>query len=123
MRDQPFDVPAEGVVRYQYFVVDSGFTEDKWFNVAEVIPSDPSVVHHVSGVCQGPNDRTVPGEGGLFGFSGSLRTGFETDSLPRWHGQTNSRKFENRLSGSYTPNGTKHQDMTKLGLSLVDPTQ
>ncbi|WP_298867389.1 redoxin domain-containing protein, partial [uncultured Gimesia sp.] len=30
MRNKPFVVPKEGVVEYQYFVVDPGFKEDKW---------------------------------------------------------------------------------------------
>src|SRR5262249_8263027 len=38
IRDEPFQVPAEGVVRYQYFMVDPHFTEDKWVHAAEVIP-------------------------------------------------------------------------------------
>ncbi|MCA9007996.1 MAG: redoxin domain-containing protein, partial [Planctomycetaceae bacterium] len=29
MRKQPYQIPAEGVVEYQYFVVDPGFKEDK----------------------------------------------------------------------------------------------
>ena len=35
MADEPFQVPATGVVPYQYFVVDPGFTEDKWVKAAE----------------------------------------------------------------------------------------
>jgi hypothetical protein len=47
MRDRPFVVPAEGTVEYQYFVVDPGFTEDKWVTGAQVIPGSRAVVHHV----------------------------------------------------------------------------
>ncbi|HUG89537.1 MAG TPA: redoxin domain-containing protein, partial [Planctomycetaceae bacterium] len=47
MRDRPFDVPAEGTVRYQYFRVDPGFTEDKWVKMAEVLPGNRAVVHHI----------------------------------------------------------------------------
>ena len=35
MRDEPYAVPADGVVDYQYFVVDPHFTEDKWVQAAE----------------------------------------------------------------------------------------
>ena len=37
--DEPYDVPAEGVVAYQYFKVDPGFTEDKWIQAAEAGPA------------------------------------------------------------------------------------
>ena len=44
---EPFDVPADGVVDYQYFTIPTNFTEDKWITAAEVRPGDRSVVHHV----------------------------------------------------------------------------
>lgn len=44
---QPFTVPAEGVVDYQYVTVPTNFTEDKWVSAAEVRPGDHTVVHHV----------------------------------------------------------------------------
>ncbi|MFK7776917.1 MAG: redoxin domain-containing protein, partial [Gimesia sp.] len=46
MRKKPFVVPKEGVVEYQYFVVDPGFKEDKWITGAQVLPGNRSVVHH-----------------------------------------------------------------------------
>jgi hypothetical protein len=42
-----FKVPAEGKVEYTYFVVPTGFTEDKWIDKVELRPGDRSVVHHV----------------------------------------------------------------------------
>src|SRR5262249_56178735 len=44
---EPYSVPAQGTVPYQYFRVPSGFTEDRWVQAAEARPGDPSVVHHV----------------------------------------------------------------------------
>lgn len=41
-----FDMPASGAVEYQYIVVPTGFTEDKWIQMVEVRPSDRTVVHH-----------------------------------------------------------------------------
>ena len=46
MSDKPFQIPAEGTVEYQYFVVDPGFTEDKWVSAAQLIPGNAAVVHH-----------------------------------------------------------------------------
>ena len=47
MADEAFDVPAEGTVEYKYFAVDPGFTEDKWVKVAECLPDNRGVVHHI----------------------------------------------------------------------------
>jgi hypothetical protein len=44
---QPYDVPASGTVRYQYFTIPTNFTEDKWVRAIEVRPGVQSVVHHV----------------------------------------------------------------------------
>ena len=42
-----YQVPADGVVDYTYFVIPTGFTEDTWVNAAEVRPGNRAVVHHV----------------------------------------------------------------------------
>jgi hypothetical protein len=42
-----FAVPAQGVVEYQYLVIPSGFTEDKWIQRAEIRAGNRSVLHHV----------------------------------------------------------------------------
>ena len=42
-----FHVPASGTIDYQYIVVPTGFTEDKYVQMAEARPGDPSVVHHI----------------------------------------------------------------------------
>ena len=42
-----FPVPASGTVEYTYFVVPSGFTEDKWVQNVEVRAGNSKVVHHI----------------------------------------------------------------------------
>jgi mono/diheme cytochrome c family protein len=42
-----FKIPAEGVIPYQYYKVDPGFTEDTWIQAAEVRPSQRPQVHHI----------------------------------------------------------------------------
>ena len=41
-----FQVPATGVIEYQWIKIPSGFTEDKWVEAVEVRPGNPAVVHH-----------------------------------------------------------------------------
>ncbi len=42
-----FVIPASGVVQYQYFTIDPGFTEDTWIQAAEVRPTQRAQVHHI----------------------------------------------------------------------------
>lgn len=42
-----YRVPASGTIDYTYFVVPTGFTEDKWVERIEVRPGARSVVHHI----------------------------------------------------------------------------
>ena len=44
---EEFAVPADGVVPYKNWIIDTGFTEDKWVQIAEARPGTPSVVHHI----------------------------------------------------------------------------
>jgi len=42
-----YKVPAQGTIEYTYFVVPTGFTEDKWVEKIEVRPGNRAVVHHI----------------------------------------------------------------------------
>jgi hypothetical protein len=41
-----FDLPAQGAVDYQYFIVPTGFREDRWVQAVEARPGNRAVVHH-----------------------------------------------------------------------------
>ncbi len=43
---EAFKVPANAKIDYQYIVIPTGFTEDKWVNMVEARPTDRSIVHH-----------------------------------------------------------------------------
>ena len=45
---EPFEVPADGEDIYRYFVIPTGFTEDKVVTALEFSPGDPKVVHHAN---------------------------------------------------------------------------
>jgi len=53
----PFPMPATGEVEYQYVVIPTGFTEDKWVQEVEVRPSNRAVVHHAVIYIREPGDR------------------------------------------------------------------
>src|SRR5262249_7509439 len=58
---EEFDVPATGIVPYKNWVVETGFTEDRWVRMAEARPGS-APVHHVSVflVKPGEADASLP---------------------------------------------------------------
>lgn len=120
MRAKPYDVPAEGVVRYQYFVGDPGFKEDKWIKAHEVIPGNRAVVHHVLVFAKGPKDRDLPGEGGLHGFLASYVPGLRSEPYPPGMAKRIAAGSQIVFQIHYTPIGSKQQDLTRLGLVFAD---
>ena len=119
MRKKPFDIPADGTVDYQYFVVDPKFKEDKWVSAAEVVPGNRSVVHH-SIVFIRPRDGTdLPGIGWLGAYvPGQTNLEFEP-TRARFVPAGSKLVFQQH----YTPNGTPQQDITKVGLIFADADQ
>jgi hypothetical protein len=55
-----YEVPAEGVVEYQYFEVPTNFTADKWIQAIEIRPGTRRVVHHVLVYAREPGPSTRP---------------------------------------------------------------
>jgi hypothetical protein len=57
-----FSVPASGMVEYQYVIIPTGFTEDKWVQAAEARPTDRSVVHHIIAYVREPGSNYFKGQ-------------------------------------------------------------
>ena len=56
-----YNVPQSGTVDYQYVIIPTGFTEDKYVAMAEARPSDPSVVHHIIAFIREPGNNWLKG--------------------------------------------------------------
>jgi len=52
-----FSVPAAGTIDYQYIVIPSGFTEDKWVQEVEARPGNRQVVHHMIAYIRPPGSH------------------------------------------------------------------
>ncbi|HLY17935.1 MAG TPA: cytochrome c [Bryobacteraceae bacterium] len=52
-----FSVPASGTIDYQYIVIPSGFTEDKWVQELEARPGNRKVVHHIIAFVRPPGSK------------------------------------------------------------------
>ena len=81
MREEPVDVPAEGVIDYYHFVADPGWTEDKWIMAAEAKPGSPQTVHHILVFVQPPD-------------SGGAGGGFRRGEAGRERGEQDARRGE-----------------------------
>lgn len=122
MADKPFDVPAEGEVKYQYFVVDPKFTEDKWIQAAECRAGNTTVVHHIIVAIRSPAGRATATNESL---DSEWLTASAPGSLPLQL-PTGLAKFI--PAGSkiifqmhYTPNGKAQQDISSVALKFADP--
>ncbi|HUE84937.1 MAG TPA: cytochrome c [Vicinamibacterales bacterium] len=45
--EREYAVPAQGEIPYQYFEMETNFTEDRWVQALEVRPGNREVVHHI----------------------------------------------------------------------------
>jgi hypothetical protein len=133
--EEPFAVPAEGQVDYQYTYVKTDFPEDRWVTAVEIRPTAPQVTHHVLVFLESPEvmqrlrdaeteeeeaaarrewqggidgyfASTVPGQAGLVFAEGMAK------KLPAgaW------LKFQLH----YTANGREAVDQTEIGFVFGD---
>jgi hypothetical protein len=116
MRDEPFSIPAEGTIDYQYFVADPGFTEDRWVTGAEVLPGNRSVVHHCIVFIRPPDGTELPGLGWLTAYVPGQRT----LAMPAGMGRRVPAGSRLVFQMHYTPNGSAQTDTTRLGLLFAD---
>lgn len=54
---EPFQVPADGTIDYQWIVLPTGLDKDMWIEGLEVRPGDRSVVHHVIAFYRKPGSK------------------------------------------------------------------
>ena len=119
MRGEPYQIPAEGTVEYQYFVIDPGFTEEKWVKAAQVIPGNRSVVHHAIVFIRPPDDQPFRGVGWLTAYVPGQRM------IPMPPGHARRVPAGSRLvfQMHYTTNGTEQEDLSKVGVIFADPKE
>ncbi|MGE3776569.1 MAG: redoxin domain-containing protein [Pirellulaceae bacterium] len=122
MADTPFEVPASGEVKYQYFVVDPGFHEDKWVRAAECRPGNRAVVHHIivatgnrKQLASRLNDEVVSD------WLAATAPGARPMILPPGQAKRIPAGAKLVFQMHYTPNGKAQQDLSSIGLIFADP--
>jgi hypothetical protein len=113
---QEFEVPAQGVLSYKYFTVETNYKEDRWVKLAEARPGATSVVHHVVVYILKPGQSqpfTTDGSMSvLVGWApGDLGLKMPPDTALRI--PAGARLL---FELHYTPNGTKAKDRSSVAL-------
>lgn len=116
MRDKPFDVPAEGVVDYQRFVIDPGWDEDKYVVACEARPQNRAVVHHILVYVIPPGGRDIDLRKVLVGYAPGS-TPVDLDDGVAIHAEAGSKLL---FEMHYTPNGTAQSDLSYIGVKFTD---
>ena len=111
-----FEIPATGTVDYRYAVVDPGWTEDRWIQAAQVLPGEPSVVHHAIVFTRSPETTRFDGLGWLAAFV----PGQEPAVLPPGTARRIPAGSKLVFQMHYTPDGRPRRDVTRLGVWFAD---
>ena len=118
----PFDIPATGVVEYQYPVVANPLTEDHWLRATTIQPGTRDTVHHaLTGYM---SQMPPPGATDTFGqweFStGTYAVGEESMIHPDNSGVPFPAGGAIGFQMHYTPNGREVTDNTRVGFYFHD---
>jgi peroxiredoxin len=118
MNDKAFEVPADGVVDYQYYIVDPKWDEDKYIVAAEARPDNREVVHHIIAYL------IPPGVDPREDFDRRMLVGYAPGSPPvvleeglAIHVPAGSKLL---FEMHYTPNGAAQSDLSYIGVTFAD---
>jgi hypothetical protein len=130
-----FPIPAKGTIEYQYVIIPTSFSADKWVQKVEVRPTDRSVVHHAVAYIREPGSKWLEGQHVSVPFSLPIAQSFTTsdilmvytpgNSLDQWKpGMAKKIKAGSDLvlQMHYTANGRAVLDRTRIGVVFAkDP--
>ena len=117
MGDQPFTVPAEGLVEYQYYTVDPGWTTDKWIQATESRPGNRGVVHHIIVFVQPKGGGEIFTRGGMGGYA----PGMTPNICPPGTAILVPANSKLVFQMHYAANGTQQEDRSMIGIRFADP--
>jgi hypothetical protein len=124
-----FAIPAKGAIDYQYLILPTHFTEDRWVQSVEVRPSNRSTVHHAVVYIREPGSKWLDGQPRDAPFSVPLAKSFTTSDILMVYTPGNSFDGWNPgiakrikagsdlvLQMHYTANGRAAEDRTRIGV-------
>ncbi|MFO0948719.1 MAG: redoxin domain-containing protein [Planctomycetota bacterium] len=127
MAKEPYTVQAEGTVPYKNFIVDPGWTEDKWVTAMEPKPGNPKVVHHIVMYVIPPKGKSKYYTKGLpitmLDWFVSFAPGLRPPVLPEYMGRYIPAGSKLLFQMHYTPCGTEEKDLSYVGVKFADPAK
>lgn len=119
---EPFQVPATGVIEYQFFTIDPGFKEDKWIKAAEARPGNRAVTHHLILFYQEPGKPFEPIDA-LFNSIVGFAPGLPPSIYPEGIYRRIPAGSKLVIQAHYTPNGSPQTDLSEVGIVFADPKE
>jgi peroxiredoxin len=112
------EIPAEGTMPYENFVVDPKLDHDVWVRASQVRPGNPSVVHHlvVFVIPPGGNDQDT-----RIDFLAAYAPGMPPRVFPEGTARLLPAGSRLKFQVHYTPRGTPQTDRSEIGLAFADP--
>jgi len=111
-----FRVPPSGAVEYQYFIVPTGFKEDRWVQSVEVRPGGTrAVVHHAVVYIREPGDTWTRGPTKA-DILAVFAPGSAPDVYPAGMAKLVKAGSDLLFEIHYTPNGKAVDSRIKLGM-------
>lgn len=114
--EQPFRIPANGAVDYQYLRIPVNLPADRWIKAIEIKPGARAQVHHVIAYTQ-ESGKPVS-EGGVLGPNniGGVTPNKPGVVFPDGVARLLHGKHDIILQMHYTTNGTAAEDLTQVGV-------
>lgn len=113
-----FEVPREGVVDYQYFMVQTDYPEDRWVQAIEARAGAADVVHHVLVMVDDPKVST--GELDFTSYFAAAVPGDNSVIYPDGYGKRLPAGATLVFQMHYTPNGKERSDRSSVGLVFCE---
>ncbi|MFM1883516.1 MAG: hypothetical protein RJA05_1925 [Planctomycetota bacterium] len=119
---EPIAVKADGFMPYQNVLVPTNTTEDRWVKAVQIVPTDPSVVHHVlvfaldEEAAKDPDTRRRLGNDESSGYWAAYVPGNDAITFPEGMAKRLPARSSLLFQIHYTPNGKATKDRMSLGV-------
>jgi len=115
-------IKAEGTMPYQFLTASTDFAEDRWVSGYEILPTDPSVVHHVIVQVHKKGSKVRDRGEGSEGYWAAYVPGNTHNQWPEGFAKKLPAGATISFQIHYTPNGKATQDQLKIGLHFTKET-
>ena len=123
---EPIAIQADGFMPYQSVLVPTGLGEDRWVKAVQIVPTDPSVVHHVLVFALDEREardaatRRRLGAEEAGGYWAAYVPGNDSITFPEGMAKRLPAKSSLLFQIHYTPNGKATTDRMRLGVVFAD---